>query len=68
MVDNSLENIFLILSTFCLFVIKQNPTPQLNVLSISASLILFFLSHLKIDLVLIFDKSIFKQFVRNNSN
>ena len=45
-----LENIFFIFFIFFLFAIKQNPTPQLNVLSISASLILFFFNHLKIDL------------------
>ena len=46
----SLENIFLIFFIFRLFVIKQNPTPQLNVLSISESAILFFFNHLKIGL------------------
>jgi len=51
-------NIFLIFDIFFLFVIKQKPTPQLKVFIISESLILFFFSHLKIGLVLIFDKLI----------
>ena len=37
----------------------QKPTPQLKVLIISLSEILFFLIHLNIFFVLIFDKSIF---------
>ena len=45
---------------FFLFAIKQNPTPQLKVLSISESLILFFFSHLNIFEVLIFDKFILR--------
>jgi hypothetical protein len=40
------------------FIIKQNPTPQLKVLSISLSLILYFLSQLKILRGLILFKSI----------
>ena len=39
---------FLTLLKFFGFIIKQKPTPQLKVLSISPSLILFFLSQLKI--------------------
>ena len=44
---------------FFLFAIKQNPTPQLNVLSISMSVIFLFLSHLNMKGIFIFDKSIF---------
>ena len=43
------------------FIIKQNPTPQLNVLSISFSSILLFLSQRNIFKVLIFFKSISAQ-------
>ena len=43
--------------------IKQNPTPQLNVLNISSSLILFSLSHLKIFNVLIFFTVIYGAFM-----
>ena len=43
---------------FLEFIIKQNPTPQLNVLSISLSDILFFFNQLKILVILILSKSI----------
>ena len=39
-------------------VIRQNPTPQLNVFNISISLIFLLFNHLKILGTLIFDKSI----------
>ena len=54
----SLEKYFFILSRFLDFIIKQNPTPQLNVLSISLVEIPLFLSHLNIFKVLILFKSI----------
>ena len=44
----SLEKNFLTLSKFLGSMIRQNPTPQLNVLNISLSVILFSLSQLNI--------------------
>ena len=44
----------------CLFTIKQNPTPQLKVLSISRSEMFLLFNHLKILGIFILDKSIFK--------
>ena len=59
MVLYSLVKYFLTLFKFFLSIIKQKPTPQLKVSSISLSDIFFDLSHLKIFKILIFDKSIF---------
>jgi len=49
---------FLIFLKFFGFIIRQKPTPQLNVLNISLSFILFSLSQLNIFLVLILFKFI----------
>ena len=54
-----LEKNFLIFSKFFLSIIIQKPTPQLKVLNISLSDILLDLSHLKILVTLIFERSIF---------
>ena len=55
---NSFVKYFFIFFTFLGLIIKQKPTPQLNVLSISFSDIPLFFNHLKILVVLILFKLI----------